>query len=166
MSANVSIRAASCSSVGWLYTRVVSSEACPNKVAKPNTALGIGIAAVIYPIFNQTVWHNWEDQPAIGGWKDLGALIALAALLDLMILSENPLLLYPLAVLSGLTVLLILGVCYALILILLFKKENTFNSWRSLWVPLLAGFTVAILQTYLVDIVRYTFTGTWGGFIL
>ncbi|PKO12972.1 MAG: hypothetical protein CVU39_21270 [Chloroflexi bacterium HGW-Chloroflexi-10] len=130
------------------------------------TGLGLGIAAIIYPIFNQTIWSDWEDQPILGGWKELGALLGLAILLDLMILSENPLLLYPLAVLSGLNVLIILGICYTLIIILMFKQENAFTTWRSLWVPLVAGLTVAVLQTYLVDVLRFTFTGTWGGFNL
>ncbi len=130
------------------------------------TGLGLGIGAVLYPVFNQTLWANWEDQPALGSWKRLFALIGLGLLLDAIILSENVLLLYPLAVLSGLTVLFVLGICYTMILLLLFKKENQFTSWRSAWVPLLAGLTVAILQTYLIDIVRFTWTGTWGGFPL
>ena len=130
------------------------------------TGLGLGIAAVLYPVFNQTIWQNWVDLPALGSWKDLAELVGLAALLDLALLSENAIVLFPLAILSGVAVLLILAVCYTLLLILLFKKENQFLTWRSLWVPLLAGFTIALLQTYLVDILRFTFTGTWAGFTL
>lgn len=130
------------------------------------TGLGLGIGAVLYPVFNQTLWVDWEDQAALGTWKRLLALIGLALLLDVIILSENVLFLYPLAILSGLTVLMVLGVCYTMILLLLFKKENEFTTWRSAWVPLLAGLTIAILQTYLVDIVRFNWTGTWGGFPL
>ncbi len=130
------------------------------------TGLGLGLGAILYPIFNQTFWHNWQDEAALGSWKRLFALLGLAVLLDLAILSENTLVLYPLAVLSGLTVLMILGTCYAMILILLFKKENIFSSWSSAWMPLLAGLTIAILQTYLVDVFRFTWTGTWGGFPL
>lgn len=130
------------------------------------TGLGLGIGAVLYPVFNQTLWTDWEDQAALGSWKRLFALIGLGLLLDVIILSENVLFLYPLAVLSGLTVLFVLGICYTMIILLLFKKENEFTTVRSAWVPLLAGLTVAILQTYLIDIVRFNWTGTWGGFPL
>jgi uncharacterized membrane protein len=130
------------------------------------TGLGLGIAAVLYPVFNQTIWNDWIDQPAISGWKDMGILIGLAALLDLVILSENPIVLYPLAILSGLAVLLVLTLCYALLVVLLSKKENTYSGWKSSWIPLLSGNSIAIFQVYLFDFVRFSFTGTWGGFIL
>ena len=130
------------------------------------TGLGLGIAAVLYPVFNQTIWKEWIDQPAISGWKDMGILIALAGLLDLVILSENPIVLYPLAVLSGLAALMILTICYSLLVVLIFKRENAYTGWKSAWIPLLAGFSIAIAQVYLFDFVRFSFTGTWGGFIL
>lgn len=140
----------------------------PNNILRliTGTGLGLGISAVLYPVFNQTVWVDWQDEPVIGSWKSIGILLFLAALLDLAILSENPLVLYPLAVVSGLAVLTTLTICYTLILVLFFKKDNMYRSWRSLWFPLLAGFGIALLQTYVIDILRYTWTGTWGGFIL
>lgn len=130
------------------------------------TGLGLGIAAVIYPIFNQTLWKNWIDEPAIAGWKQFSGLFGLAILLDLSILSENPLVLYPLAILSGLAVLVVLGICYSLLTVMIIKKDNQYLSWRSAWVPLLAGLVVAITQTFVIDLVRFAFTGTWGGFNL
>lgn len=130
------------------------------------TGLGLGMAAVIYPIFNQTLWKNWIDEPAIAGWKQFSGLFGLAILLDLSILSENPLVLYPLAVLSGLAVLVVLGICYSLLTVMIMKKDNQYLSWRSAWVPLLAGLVVAITQTFVIDLVRFAFTGTWGGFNL
>jgi hypothetical protein len=35
-----------------------------------------------------------------------------------------------------------------------------------LWIPLLAGLTIAILQTAVIDAIRFIFTGTWGAFPL
>jgi uncharacterized membrane protein len=130
------------------------------------TGLGLGIAAILLPIFNQTLWQDWQDQPLLSSWKNLAILCGLAGLLDLAILSENAIILYPLAILSGLAVLLVLSICYALLITLLSKKENAYTSWKSAWVPLLAGFTIAVFQIYLFDIIRFSFTGTWGGFLL
>ncbi len=130
------------------------------------TGLGLGLAAVIYPIFNQTIWRDWEDEYALGNWKQFFGLIGLAILLVLTILSENPLVLYPLAILSGLAVLVVLSMCYALLVVMILKKDNHFITWRSAWAYLLAGFTIAITQTFVIDLLRFAFTRTWGGFNL
>lgn len=130
------------------------------------TGLGLGLAAVIFPIFNQTIWRDWVDDYALGYWKQFLGLIGLAILLDLAILSENPLVLYPLAVLSGLAVLVVLSMCYSLLIVMILKRDNHFTNLRSAWSYLLAGFTVAITQTFVIDLVRFVFTRTWGGFDL
>ncbi|MDX9849482.1 MAG: DUF2085 domain-containing protein [Anaerolineaceae bacterium] len=130
------------------------------------TGLGLGLAAVIFPIFNQTIWRDWEDEYALGNWKQFLGLIGLATLLVLTILSENPLVLYPLAILSGLAVLVVLSMCYSLLVVMILKKDNHFTTWRSVWAHLLAGFSIAITQTFVIDMLRFAFTLTWGGFDL
>ncbi len=130
------------------------------------SGLGLGIAIVLYPVINQVFWREWQDEAAIDNWKTFLKVIVLVALLDLAILSENPIILYPLAVLSGLAVLVTLSLCYSMLVIMVIKRENAYDNWKSAWLPLLAGFLVAISQTYLIDFVRYLFTGTWGGFNL
>ena len=130
------------------------------------TGLGLGIAAVVFPIFNQTLWRDWIDKPAIQGWKEFFGLVGLAIIMDIAILSENPLVLYPLAVLSGLAVLVVLSICYSLLVVMIIKKDNYYLSWRSAWIPLLSGFTIAVTQTFIINIISFIFTKTWGGFIL
>ncbi|MBE0686123.1 MAG: DUF2085 domain-containing protein [Anaerolineaceae bacterium] len=130
------------------------------------TGLGIGMAAVIFPIFNQTLWRDWEDDYSLGYWKQFLGLIGLAILLDVAILSENPLVLFPLAILSGFAVLVVLSMCYSLLIVMIIKKDNYFTTWRSVWAPLLTGFAIAITQTFVIDLVRFAFTRTWGGFDL
>ncbi|MHB8134569.1 MAG: DUF2085 domain-containing protein [Anaerolineaceae bacterium] len=129
------------------------------------SGLGLGISLVLYPIINQTLWNNWEDGAAVSKWKTFVLLLSLTALLDLAILSENPIVLYPLAILSGLAVLFVLTLCYSLLISMLTKKENSYSSWKAAWIPILAGFTIAVFQTYVVDILRFSITQTWGGFI-
>lgn len=130
------------------------------------SGLGLGISAVLYPVVNQVFWKDWEDKAALGDWKTFLILIGLTILLDGAILSENPIVIFPLAILSGLAVLVTLSLCYAMLVIMLIKHENAYQNWAAAWLPLLAGFTIAISQTYIIDIVRYIFTGTWGGFNL
>jgi uncharacterized membrane protein len=128
------------------------------------TGLGLGIAAVLYPVFNQTIWADWEDTPALKSWRQLGILLALSTAIDLALVSENPLLLYPLALLSAGNVLLLLGLVYTVVWILIFKRENRYHSFKDISGMLLAGFTTALVQIAIMDYGRFWLTGTWAGF--
>jgi uncharacterized membrane protein len=128
------------------------------------TALGIGIAAVLLPVFNQAVWADWKDKPILDSWKQVGALVLIAAILDVTVLSGNPILLYPLALLGSATVMVILSMIYTIIWLMLFKQENKYHHFKEAWLPLLAGFTTALIQISFMDWGRYALTGTWKGF--
>lgn len=130
------------------------------------TGLGLGIASLIVPIFNQTFWADYLPVPALGQWRHLGGMLAAGAAGAVGIWSENPLLIYPLAVLSGLGVLVLLTSVYSILWVLLSKAENRYHTIREAWLPLLAGFTTALLQISLVDAGRLWLTGSWSGFPL
>lgn len=130
------------------------------------TGLGLGIAAVIVPVVNQTIWAEYDGRPVLAGWQEFLPLLGLAGLLDLAILSDQPLLLYPLALLSGVSILGLLGMIYGVVWIMIAKKENRFRSLLSAWVPLTAGFLTAVVQIALIDAGRFWLTGTWAGFSL
>ena len=128
------------------------------------TGMGVVIAIMIYPAFNQTIWWDWDSAPAMPGLRDLAVLLALALLIDAFVLTENPLLLYPLALVSAAGVLLLLTLVYAMVLAMILRMENRFQAYYQLWFILIGGFGVALLQIVVLDIVRYFFTGTWDGF--
>jgi uncharacterized membrane protein len=128
------------------------------------TGIGLGIAAVLLPTFNQSVWANTISSPALSSWRQLAELILLSGILVLLILSENPLALYPLAILSSLTVLLVLTLVYTVVWTMVLKQENRFRTLREMWPLLLAGFTTALLQIGIMDAGRFLLTGTWQGF--
>lgn len=128
------------------------------------TMLGIGLAAILLPVFNQTMWVDWSEEPALSSWRQLGVLILLALVIDLAVLSENILLLFPLALLSSLDVLIILTLVYTIVWVMILKRENAYVTLKELWVPLVAGFAVAVLQIAAMDYGRYLLTGTWLGF--
>lgn len=130
------------------------------------TGLGLGIAAVIVPVVNQTIWAEYDGRPVLAGWQEFLPLLGLAGLLDLAILSDQPVLLYPLALLSGVSILGLLGMIYGMVWIMIAKKENRFRSLQSAWVPLTAGFLTAVVQIALIDAGRFWLTGTWAGFSL
>jgi len=130
------------------------------------TGMGIAVSVALFPAFNLTIWQQTDSRPAITNLRSLGVLLICAALVDLLVLSENPLLLYPLALVSAGGVLVLLTMVYSLIWVMLLRTENQYLHLQQLFFPLTAGFGVALLQIALLDIGRYLITGTWDGFHL
>ncbi len=140
----------------------------PNNVFRLLTGTGVGlaIAAALFPAFNQSVWKLGDSRSGLNGLRSLFILIILAVLMDLIVLTENPIFLYPLAITSAAGVVILLTMVYTIILLMAIKKESQFDSFKDLIIPLIAGFGVALIQLILLDMVRYWFTGTWEGFHL
>ena len=127
--------------------------------------VGVGAAALLVSVVGQSAWQTLDTQPALKSFGLLGLLVALALLVDLAILSDNTLLLYPLAILSGLTVLFFLGLAYSVLWISLLKKWNSFDRWGELWPVVGLGLCTALAQVLATDLIRFSLTGTWGGLI-
>jgi uncharacterized membrane protein len=131
------------------------------------SGMGLGIAAMLFPAFNQSIWSDYNDsQAALPGWKAFGLLLAIQIGLDLLVLSESPFILYPLAIISVLGVWLLLTMIYTIVWVMITRQDNKFANIRQLWLPLLAGLTVTIIQTAAVDMLRFWLTKTWGSFPL
>jgi len=130
------------------------------------TGLGLGMAAVLWPVFHQSMWTNWSSQPLLSTWRQMAELIVLAIAINLLVLTENPLILYPVALLSAATVLGLLLIIYCIVWVMAFKRDNQHILFRQISVFLLAGFMTALAQVALSDLGRYYLTGTWNGFII
>ena len=140
----------------------------PNNTLRLFTGTGMGMtmAAFLFPAFNQSVWRDLDPAPVIKDWKHLFALIGLLLVIDLLILTDSPLVLYPIALLSPLGTLSLLTMIFAIVWLMLMRQDNTVTRARELWLPLLAGFTLAMLMILAIDLFRLQLTGTWGGFPL
>lgn len=130
------------------------------------SGMGLVIAAALYPAFNQSVWQRQDTRAAISGLGSFGILVLLALVLDAIVLLENPLILYPLALISAAGVLVILSIVYAMVGLMLLRLENHFQRVGQLVAPLTFGFGAGITQILLLDLGRYLLTGTWDGFHL
>ena len=86
--------------------------------------------------------------------------------MNLLVLTESPIILYPVAALSVLGVLALLIMVFSMLWILMMRQENEFRSLKQMWMPFLAGTTLAFLMISAIDLFRYTLTGTWGAFPL
>ncbi|MGA2505474.1 MAG: DUF2085 domain-containing protein [Anaerolineales bacterium] len=140
----------------------------PNNTLRLLTGSGMGlvIALMLFPAFNQTVWSDGDDKPAISGWKWFGLLLGIQVVFDLLVLTESPLVLYPVAVISTLGVWLLLSMVYSMVWVMIMGEDSKFTKLRQLWLPLLAGLTIAMIQTAGIDALRFWLTGTWGAFPL
>jgi len=130
------------------------------------SGMGLGIAAMLFPAFNQTMWKDADDRRVFPDLKSFTPLFGLTLLLDLLVLTENPVVLYPVAFISVGGVLILLMMVYSMIWVMLMRQENEFTRFSQLWLALAAGFTIAMLQIAAIDLLRFWLTGTWGGFSL
>ncbi len=141
----------------------------PNNTLRLLTGSGMGlvIAAMLFPAFNQSIWSDHDQtRPSLPGWKAFGLLLGIQALLDLLVLTGSPVILYPVAFISVLGVLILLIMVYTILWVMITGQDNKFTKLRQLWLPLLAGFTITMIQTAGIDMLRFWLTGTWGGFPL
>jgi len=139
----------------------------PNNTLRLLTGSGMGIAmaSVLYPVVNQTLWRDEDERPVLT-WKEFGGVLGIILVMDLGILSEQPFILYPVALLSVLGVLALLSMVFSVVWIIIMRQENTFETLKQLWMPAVAGLTLAFLMISVIDLLRLSLTGTWGGFPL
>ncbi len=137
----------------------------PNNTLRLFTGSGMGIAlaAVLYPVINQSLWREMDDRPALE-WKSFGILVALIAVINLLVLTDSLIVLYPIAYLSALGTLSLLVLVFTILWIIIMKQDNTFDNIRQLWLPFASGLTLALLMILSIDLLRLQFTGTWSGF--
>jgi uncharacterized membrane protein len=125
---------------------------------------GLALAALILPVFNQTLWQDWEDRPVLGRFRELGLMLAIAAVVVALVLTNNINILVPMALLSVLGVLVLIVALNTTVLLIGLHRENRVTTWTGAVTPLLAGLTMAIIEIGLIDLVRFSIFHTWSGF--
>jgi len=130
------------------------------------SGMGLGIAAALFPAFNQTAWKDMDERAALPDLKSFGLLFGVTLALVALVLTDSPIVLYPLAILTPLGVLTLLTMVYTMVWIMIMRQDNAFTRLVHMWLPLLAGLTIAMIQIAAIDAVRFWLTGTWGAFPL
>jgi uncharacterized membrane protein len=125
---------------------------------------GLGMGAFIIPAMAQTLWRDYKWQPSIADFRELAGIVALALIIILLVLSNQPLLLYVLGIISALGVVAILTVINSMVLLLVTRRDSRLLHWREAAVPLTIGLILALTEIALISIVRFNFTGTMTGF--
>ena len=138
----------------------------PNNYLRLITGLGLGVcmAAVLYPIFHQTMWKDWQIQPSLSSYVDIIKLVILNAIMYFVMNSDIMPIMFLMALVGTGTVVFMLTMIYTILVTMILKKENTFSSFSEIKWMALAGLCLAIAQVFAMDFIRFKLTGTWAGF--
>jgi len=138
----------------------------PQNWLRLTTGMGAGLAMglLIFPALMQTLWRNINGRPIIETARELGGMMLLAGTAVLLVLSNQPTILYVLALVSVAGVLLIVTSINAVLLLMLFKKDGFAVRWQETAVPLLLSLVLTIVQLGTIALLRFNFTGTITGF--
>lgn len=127
------------------------------------SGMGIAMASVLYPMYNQSIWRTSDERPSMN-WRQFGLLVGIVLLIDFGALTGSPFVLYPVAIVSTLGVLALLTMVFSIVWTMLMRQENAFDHVRQLWLPALAGLTLAFILILSIDLFRFNLTHTWSGF--
>jgi uncharacterized membrane protein len=127
------------------------------------TLCGLAVITFILPFFNRVIWQTPTPIRIIDGLFDWALLLASGGLMIALVLSERPLILWVLGVLSVVGVLLLLTMIGTVFFISFNNLEKASRA-RQLLIPMLAGFTIGMLEIGAINILRFALTKSWDGF--
>ena len=122
------------------------------------TLEGIAIAAVLLPVLNLAFWAApAEAGLSVPGWTLHGCWWA-GPLVIALVNSEWVPLLYPLAIISGLTVVLLLGLVNTMVAVIVMRREARIVRRGQVIAPLLLGLVFAVAELTAIGLVRDALT--------
>ena len=127
------------------------------------SGMGIAMASVLFPMYNQSIWRVPEEKQSMG-WREFGILVGIVFLFDLAAISNVDIFLYFIALLSTFGVLALLSMVFSIVWVMTMKQDNAFDHVRQLWLPAVAGLTLAFILILSIDLFRFNLTHTWTGF--
>jgi uncharacterized membrane protein len=129
------------------------------------TGMGTGLAmgTFILPALGQTLWHTDRFRPAVHSWQELLEMVVVAGTAVLLIISNQPAILYVLSIVSALGLLLILTAINTILLLVILRRDGQATSWPAALWPLILGLALAIIQISTISYFRYSLTGTMSG---
>jgi uncharacterized membrane protein len=110
------------------------------------TLQGLVLAVILLPALNLALWRAPATFSPIESWRDLAILVTAAGTLALPVATEWTPLLWPLALLSGLAILLLLGAINTMLALVLLRREGQAAGLREIPAPLLMGLALACIE--------------------
>jgi uncharacterized membrane protein len=130
------------------------------------TGMGTGLAlgAIILPALSQTLWCQQEFRPSVNSFRELVGLVLVGGTAVLLILSNQTIVLYVLALISTVGLLIVVTVLNSVMVLILSRRESLAVTWQQATLPLLIGVTLAVAELSAISLLRFNLTGTMTGF--
>lgn len=126
------------------------------------TLNGLALSAIVYPVLNYSLWRDAVQISSVRGFKELALMVAAGGVIVALTVLELPPLLYPLATLSTLGVLLMLGALNTMIVLVVARREGVALSWREVALPATVGLALAFAEIGGMDTLRVIITRAAG----
>ena len=126
------------------------------------TLNGLALSAIVYPVLNYSLWRDAVQTPSVRGFKELALMVAAGGIIIALTALELPPLLYPLAILSTLGVLVMLGSLNTMIVLVVAGREGVALSWRQVALPATVGLALAFTEIGGMDTLRVIITRATG----
>ncbi len=128
------------------------------------TGAGLTMGIILFPAVAQTLWRHQEQKAPVGSLRELTGLVVLSGLTILLVLSDQPTILYIFGMVSAAGVVLVLTAINSTMLLILTKRDARAKTIRQTLVPLGIGLILGLIQIGIISFVRYSLTGTLTGF--
>jgi len=126
------------------------------------TLEGIALAAIVLPMFNQTMWADATGERSLRDLPELGLVMLASLIVAGIVVAEPPALLYPLAILSSGSVLWMLTLINSVLATIIVRRENTALAWRDAAPMMIVGLALTLTELSLIDLGRAWLTQTLG----
>ncbi len=123
---------------------------------------GVALAAILLPALNVALWRAPADRRSIERLADLLWLILAAGAVFGVVATGWDWLLFPLGLLSGLAVPLLLGALNAMFYLGMRHRDGTATRTAQLISPLLVGLALALIEIALIGLARDALTARFG----
>jgi uncharacterized membrane protein len=125
---------------------------------------GLAMSVIVFPVINVSLWHPslTKVEPVIKDFKELAPFVVGAVGIILIVWWQQPLLLYPLTILSTIGVMLMLGAVNTGLILVLTRREGYARNWSDIILPLTMGLAASFLLIGGMDWLRATLTRAAG----
>lgn len=127
-------------------------------------ATGLTMGLILFPALAQTLWRKQIYRSSIESYRELIGMVFLATIVVFLVLSEQPIVMYALGLISAVGVVITLASINGTAALILTKRDARSDNWRQAMLPLALGITLAIIQITVIGFLRYSLTGTMTGF--
>jgi uncharacterized membrane protein len=125
---------------------------------------GLTLGTIVFAALAQSLWREPRYSPLIGNFRELAGLVLLGLVAVFLVLTNRPVLLYLLALVSSGGLLFVVTALNTAVLTIFLRKDGQAKRWSDAIGLLLVGMILAILELGAISIMRWNITGTMTGF--